>query len=173
MDLLTNYPDFKRDIEDSFKDLIQEFDLTLVELTEGCYLLKGPKCNIRITYDRGDITCDFKQISEYQNSPGYGVWAVCKFLYPLKAVSKKSERIYDAKLQLVENSNIVKDLRNVLNGDFSWLKDFVKGRERENKILNFILHLDYNHPISIKFWVGDLSWQQDVEKYLNDNHIIL
>lgn len=173
MDLLTNYPAFKRDIEDGFKDLITEFDLKLVELTEGSYLLKGIKCNIRFNYDRGDISCDFKQVSEYQNSPGYGVWAVYKFLFPLKEAAGKSERIYDARLQLVEYSGIVRNLKNVLSGDFSWLKGFVKEREKENKVLNFVLHLDYNNPIKKKFWAGDLSWQQDVEKYLTENNIIL
>jgi hypothetical protein len=173
MDLLTNYPAFIQDIEDSFKDLIQEFHLKLLELHEGCYLLEGARCNIRFTYDRGDISCHFKQVSEYQDSPGYGVWAVYRFLYPLKEASNKTERVYDSKLQLIEYSDVVKKLKTVLAGDFSWLSNFVKKEEKENKTLNFILSLDSENPISKKFWSQDISWQQDIEKYLNENNISL
>jgi len=173
MDIVTNYRGFRQDVEDSFKDLIQEFDLKLIEPYEGYYLLLGTKCVIRIAYDRGDISCQFKQISEPRDSPGYSVWAVYKFIWPLKEAADKSERTYDAKLQLVENANMVKNLKNVLNGDFSWLKDFLKKQEKENKMLDFILHLDYNNPIKQKFWAGDLSWQEDIEKYLDENNINL
>lgn len=173
MDLLTNYRAFRQDIEDSFKDLIQEFHLKLVEPYEGYYLLLGTKCNIRFTYDRGDISCQFKQISEPRDSPGYSVWAVYKFLWPLKEAADKSERTYDAKLQLVQNSNMIKNMKNVLNGDFSWLKDFAKKQEREDKISLFIIDLSLDNPISKKFWGGDASWQQDIEKYLNENNISL
>lgn len=173
MDVVTNYRGFRQDVEDSFKDLIEEFDLKLVEPYEGYFLLSGTKCVIRIAYDRGDISCQFKQISEPRDSPGYSVWAVYKFLRPSQAAVDKSERIYDAKLQLVENSNMVTNLKNVLNGDFSWLKDFLKKQEKENKIVDFILHLDYHNPIASKFWRGDPSWQNDIEKYLMENKIEL
>jgi hypothetical protein len=174
MDIVTNYRAFRQDIESSFKDLIQEFDLELIEPYEGYYLLLGAKCNIRITYDRGDISCQFKQISEPKDTPGYSIWAVYKFLCPLKEAADKSERTYNAKLQLVENSNMVKNLKNVLNGDFSWLKDFIKKQERENKISSFVIsNLNMDNPISKKFWSGDVSWQQDIEKYLHENNINL
>ena len=173
MDLLTNYPAFKKDILDSFESLIQEFDFKLLELHEGCYLLKGTHCNLRFTYDRGDINCDFKHANEYQDSPGYSVEAVYKFLFPLKEATGKSGRIYDAKLQLMGLSHTIEHLKNVLNGDFSWLNDFVNRRDRENRVFQFVLSLGYNNPIQQKLWAGDLSWQQDIQKYLDENNIIL
>lgn len=173
MDLIINYPTFRQDIKDNFKDLIQEFDLKIIELHEGCYLLKGIKCNIRFTYDRGDISCHFKQVSDYQDSPGYNVWAVFKHLYPSKEVSDNTKESYDAKLQLLEYSNIVKDLKSVLNGNFWWLGDFLQKEKRANKLLNYVLSLDSENFISKKFWSGDISWQQDIEKYVNQNNINL
>jgi hypothetical protein len=174
MDLLINYPEFKQEIEHSFHDLIIMFNLNLKELHEGSYLLEGLKCNIRFTYDRGDIFCDFKQPHEYQDSPGYGVWAVYKFLDPQKELIEKSERIYDTKLQLRYFSNLIQNnLENVLKGDFSWLKDFLKERERRNKMLNIALHLDRENPIAKKFWKGDQTWQNDIEEYVKENKINL
>jgi hypothetical protein len=173
MDVVTNYRGFRQDIEDSFRDLIQEFDLKIVEPYEGYYLLLGSMCIIRITYDRGDISCQFKQISEFRDSPGYSVWAVYKFLWPDKEAAEKSDRIYDPKLQLIENSNMVKNMKNVFNGDFSWLNNFIKLEERDNKIFDFVMHFDCDNPIKKKIWDGDASWQEDIEKYLHDNNINL
>ena len=171
IDILTEYPVFKQDIEDSFKDLIKEFEVKLLELHRGCYLLEGEKCSIRFTYDRGDVSCHFKQPSEYKDSPGYNVWAVSKFLYSTKESSKI---IFDARSQLFEYLDIIQSkLKNVLRGDFSWLTDFTKEKERENKILDFVLGLDNDNLIKKKFWKGDLSWQEDIDRYLNENNIKL
>ncbi len=96
MDIVTNYRGFRQDVDDSFKDLIEEFNLKVTEPYEGYFLLLGGKCIIRIAYDRGDISCQFKQVSEPRDDPGYSVWAVYKFLWPIKEAADKSERTYDA-----------------------------------------------------------------------------
>jgi len=174
MDLLITYPNFKRDIEYAFHDLIEEFHLKLLELGEGSYLLKGTTCNIRFGYDRGDTVCQFKQVTESYSSPGYSVLAVFKSLCPTKEASNKHERIYDARLQLLEYANMVRNLKSVLNGDFSWLKEFIEKQEREDKLSLFVVSkLDMNNPISKKFWSGDMSWQQDLESYLRENNLSL
>ncbi len=55
---------------------------------------------------------------------------------------------------------MVKNLKNILNGDFSWLKDFLKKQEREDKLSSFVIRkLGMDNPISKKFWGGDISWQ--------------
>lgn len=174
MDLLITYPNFKRDIEEAFQDLIEQFRLKLLELHEGSYLLKGAACNIKFGYDRGDTVCQFKQVAESYDTPGYSVLAVFKFLSPSKEAFSKHERIYDPRLQLIEYANMVRDLKNVLNGDFSWLKDFIERQEREDKLSLFVIgNLSMDNPILKKFWSGDISWKQDIENYLRENNLSL
>lgn len=167
MDALINYPEFEQDIKDAFKELMIEFTLTLLKLSDASYLLKGEKCNIRFNYDRGDVFCDFKQPHEDFSRPGYGVFEVSSFLNPDEII----ERVYDPRLQLSEYSRVIKlRLKNVLNGDFSWLRDL----SMLNKTISFALkNFNYYNPIRVKMRAGDKTWKIDVENYLNEHKIIL
>ncbi|MDF2432688.1 MAG: hypothetical protein JWP44_2319 [Mucilaginibacter sp.] len=176
MDLLTNYSGFKEDIETAFKDLINEFDLTLTEPYVGSFLLKGPKCDITLYYDRGVISCAFKQITDKELDPAYEVWPVYRYLYHIEQLGKRDDSADwgSPKQQLVESSNIIQTkLKNILIGDFSWLDGYLKKEKREGQLTLFVFDLDQNHPFKIKFWKGDPSWRADVEKYLLDNNIVL
>ncbi|WP_426671839.1 hypothetical protein ACPPVU_11435 [Mucilaginibacter sp. McL0603] len=174
MDLIINYRGFDNDIRNSFKDLIVEFHLELMELSEGSYLLKGESCNLRFTYDRGDIACDLKQPFDIEDSPGYNIWQVYRFLYPDKSKLEHKERLYDKKLQLLEHAEIIQEnLKDVLSGNFSWLNKFMEDKKKEDKIFSIAFDLDYEHPIKIKLRQGDLTWRDDIEKYLIANNIVL
>ena len=172
MDLIINYPGFDTDIRNTFKDLIEEFHLELIELSEGSYLLSGELCNIRFTYDRGDIACDFKQPFDKKDCQGYSIWQVYRFLYPTKSSSEYTERVYDAKQQLFECADMIKkNLKIILNGDFAWLGDFLANKKREDKIFSIAFNLRYDHPIREKLRTGDLTWCDDIEKYIAEKHI--
>jgi hypothetical protein len=172
MDLIINYPEFDKDIKNCFKDLIDGFSLQFIELHEGTYLLRGEYCTIRLTYDRGDTFCDFKLPGEEAESPGYNVWQVYRFFYPEKSTVQYRERLYDAKLQLEEHARMIKEnLKGVLNGGFSWLPSFINYQEREERIFSLARSLDYNHPIRGKLRSGDLTWRDDIETYMAENHI--
>jgi len=173
MDPLTNYHGFKEDIETVFKDLISEFDLKLIEPSEGLFLLRGEKCDLKFTYDRGDLVCSFKQPGDYIFNPGYQVWPVYRYLYPVKetAVKFTNGDWGTPKQQLSGYSKVIQDhLKNILEGDFSWLVDYSMKVNEESRLTMFVFSLDRNHPISKKFWSGDNSWKVDAENYLKQTN---
>ena len=66
-------------------------------------------------------------------------------------------------------------LPTVLNGDFSWYNKQKNSDLYERKLVGVILgkNIDYDHPISKKFWSGDKSWRQDIETFIKENGINL
>ena len=174
MNSLINYSEFEIDIKNAFKKIIDDFNLILLELQEGRFLLKGLKCNLRFTYDRGDVFCGFLQPEETNlDRSSYNVWTIYRFLYPDDI--DNSERVYDPKDQLIEIAALIdKKLRNILFGDFSWLSEFLIKEAYEKKLTKFVLNkLDYNDSITRKFWKGDFTWKQDVEKLIVEKGITL
>lgn len=173
MDQLINYPGFDKDVIESFCNLISDFGLEFEEISEGRFLLKGEKCIIRITNDRGDIFCGFLRPEELNSAkPSYSIWAVFRYLNP-STKNDDSERNFDPKDQLLEAANLVgEELRNVLLGDFNWLPGFLAKELYERELSNFVLNeLEYESSISKKFWEGDPSWKIDVEEYIRQNNI--
>ena len=171
MDNLIDYADFKKDIANGFLELISEFDLELILIRNGLYVLRGENCILKFTFDRGDVFCEFKKTSDDIHTLGYGVFEVLKFLYSTVKINIS----YDPRLQLLEYAKMISEnLKNVLNGDFSWLNEFLKSESEFNKIVSYIFkNLNYHHPISGKMRIGDMSWKQDFQKYTQENNIEL
>jgi hypothetical protein len=105
---------------------------------------------------------------------GDGVFPILKYLSPKDETFYK-EKLYDPRLILLEYAEILRTkLKNVIQGDFSWLSGFLKEEERTNKMIGFIWNqADKNSSIYIKFKNGDISWQKDLEEYLLKNNITL
>ncbi|WP_439698120.1 hypothetical protein ACFGVS_07640 [Mucilaginibacter sp. AW1-7] len=171
MDNLIDYADFKKDIANGFSELISEFDLELILIRNGLYILRGKNCILKFTFDRGDVFCEFKKTSDDIHTLGYGVFPVLKFLHSAVKINIS----YDPGLQLLEYAKVISEhLKNVLNGDFSWLNEFLNSESELNKIMGYILeNLSYHHPISKKMRSGDESWKQDFQKYIQENNIEL
>jgi hypothetical protein len=173
MDILRNYPTFRKDIENVFSPLIQEFHLKSLELYDGCYLLKGSKCSLRFTFDRGDISCQFKHQYGDPKAPGFDVISLYRFLYPIRKHKTDTEPNYNYKYQLSGLLEIIqKHFKNVMNGDFSWLTAFLEHENSESKLSRFVLtQLSSDHPIAQKFWGADETWKDDLKQYLLDNNL--
>jgi len=173
MDLLRNYRDFTKDIFDGFQSLRNEFDMRLITPSEGLYVLHNDKCGIKFTYDRGDVSCAFLRRSDSLYDYGYLVGSVFRYLHPDKIHDNDSVREYDRRKQIFDYAKVINDhLKNVLEGDFTWLDGFLKNQDEWNKPLDFVLrNLPYEHPISKKLWSGDQSWRNDLQQYLNQNNI--
>ncbi len=128
MDLLRDYDGFQKDIEVAFTDLIQAFNLKLISPFEGCYVLKGEKCNIKFTFDRGDIFCCFLQVSESYYADGHNIYLIYRILFPYRDSGGKEIRtVFSPKDQITGCAEFISDnLTSVLYGDFSWLNDLNK-----------------------------------------------
>ncbi|MDB4923615.1 hypothetical protein [Mucilaginibacter sp.] len=167
--------DFEQSIQIYFQDLIEEFNLELIKPYENAdtFLLKGEKCDIEFSYDRGETGCAFIPKTSQQFNPGYRVDFVYKFLYPFGGFSDMAESTYDQKKQLSWYASIIQnDLKNVLKGDFSWLNDYITKKDMHGYLTALALCLASNHPIHKKFVVGDPTWMADAEKYAIDNNFI-
>jgi hypothetical protein len=172
MGLLGNYQSFKEDIETTFKELIAEFHLELTEPYDGTFLLTGEKCIIRIIYDRGELGCMFKEISDEEINPGYEVWSVYRLLYPTREpVLKQSNGDWGPPKEiLTAYSEIIQsEFTNILNGDFSWVPDYGIDQNKEARLMVFVLGLERTHPIFKKFLSGDTTWRIDAENHLAQN----
>lgn len=131
---------------------------------------------ISFNYDRGSIGCAFNQITDKQINPGYQVWSVYRYLYDIAQSANQNGNADwgSPKTQLEQCSNIIQTkLKYILNGNFSWLNDYLKKQKREAQLSLFVLDLNRDHPFHKKFWAGDLSWMTDAEKYVRDNNITL
>ncbi len=173
MDTTMNYPGFDRDIKDAFAPLVKEYAFIFFKVYDGCYELKNPHCILRFTYDRGDVSCNIRQVLSV-DPYGDGVFPILRYLSPKDETFGK-EKLYDPRLILFEYAEILRTkLKNVIQGDFSWLGGFLKQKERTSKLIGFIWDTaDKNSPIYIKFKNGDMSWQKDLEEYLLKNNITL
>lgn len=171
MDVLTNYPEFARDIKASLEGLINDYGFVLFEVYDGCYELRNLKCTFRLTYDRGDISCNIKYPFSKDNQYGYGVCSVFKYLFPNDNSEIENEPVCDPRLQLSKYSKIIKKyLMTIVNGDFSWVDGYlIEQKHFENRIKFIREQLEYNHPIKQKFLNGDISWQKDLDNYLKEH----
>lgn len=117
--------EFKIDIEDYFKNLINEFSLVLANPFEGTFTLRGSKCSLIFNYDRGETYCAFKPTMT-ESSTTYPVDFVYKFLHPDKLLSNRSvDDYYNPQLRLTDFANMIESgMKQILNGDFSWVESY-------------------------------------------------
>ena len=85
-----------------------------------------------------------------------------KFGYP------KTDLVWFAKL--FEN-----ELSSILIGNFEWYEALRSAQEYEKQLVAVVLgpHLPHPNAISAKFWNGDPTWRQDIEKFIKDEGIEL
>lgn len=172
---MANNFDFAQSIQLHFKDLISEFNLRLVKPYGGDdhFLLEGEKCDLRFIYDRGETCCAFEQKNQKLNH-GYQVDFVCRFLHPFDRISDEgTSNYYDAKIQLSWYASIIQnDLKNVIQGDFSWLNEYIKKKDMHGFLISLTFSLEKGHPLRKKFDRNDETWQPDAEKYAFDNNFL-
>ena len=178
MDALTNYTNFKNDIKSAFKNLIDKYQLDLIEVYPGCYELINLNCALRFTYDRGDINCNIRPVSVFKNETeseyGYGINSVASYLLRSKNdLLSSKELVYDARLQLARYAEIVeKYLTQVLEGDFSWLNGYIEKKRKLNIKIKYVLEqLEHKNLIYKKLMDGDDTWENDLDNYLKKKDI--
>ena len=64
-------------------------------------------------------------------------------------------------------------MASVLNGRIDWFNHLKQEDEYERKLVKIMLsaELEYEHPISLKFFKGDESWKEDIEEFIIENKI--
>ena len=171
-----SYSEFPNDVKIAFLPLVNQYNLKFK--AEGiCSVdLENKYCRINFNMDRynlqgvifkkGDSTSfAITRIASYQNPKDFEKEEIPKTEYGDKKSIKKLLHYFS----MVTN----KYLGEVLNGDFSWFDQVKKEDEYERQLVSLIMgsEMEYEHPISQKFWSGDKTWKADIEKYIKQNKI--
>ncbi len=175
MNALTNYPNFKNDIQEIFGELMSKNGLHFETIHDGCYLLCNSKIVLKFTYDRGEVSCNIKHPEDRNEVAGYNVYSICRYLYPKSKLHENDKEWISPQEQLVIYLDILSSsLEFILVGDFSWEKGYLEDQQNLNKFIKFVWqNIDPNSLIYKKFAQGDLSWIDDLRQYLQDNNISL
>jgi hypothetical protein len=184
-ELMHSYPDFPRDAIEAFHNLTGKYKLK--PKAEGiCSIdFDNPHCRLNFNMDRYDLQGVLfrkhgwitKKIDDFP----VNIVVVANLLtpnHPFADTYPKTtygdthaiRQLLFWYAELIENC-----LSTVLNGDFSWYEKQKNADLYQRKLVGVVLgkHMDREHPISKKFWSGDKTWKQDVEKFIQDNHIQL
>jgi hypothetical protein len=164
---VNSYTDFEKDIRIAFSNILEKYSFKMIK-QEYNYILDNQKCLLEIRYDRGEVVCKVKPPE--MESKGYHVLNLNRYFS--KSVEEK--KTWDSPLnQLKYYANILENnLQFILNGDFTWQKEYLEEETKLNNSIRFVLNnLDADHIIYKKFASGDSSWISDLKNYTEKNGI--
>ncbi|MBU3823148.1 hypothetical protein KO566_13880 [Flavobacteriaceae bacterium XHP0103] len=166
-----SYKEFPQDVLDSFSPLIEKHNLSKKIRGDHFVELTGEKVVLQFAFDRGDLYCEIKKPSDNFK---FAIWQVYEFLFPNSQIKIESKEYPKADLKFYcELLN--KEMESIMLGDFSWYNRLRKETEYESSLISVILgpEMDYEHPISQKFWNGDKTWKSDIEDFIKQKGIKL
>lgn len=156
---------FYVDIQSGYSDLINQFNFIVID-EKGGYLvsLSNEKCIIELhdTEDGVEITIINPLDSEKYRPNlifeclGNDIrlpWSNLLFDNPVDEYKSESDVL-------------IKNLSNVLNGDFSWSKKYNELQEEEKKLVAAVMKLSSENPIKKSFRKQSLTWKEDARKML-------
>jgi hypothetical protein len=174
-----SYKEFPNDVLNAFETIIKTHDLA-VEMREDYYVgLSNRHVEVSFSFDRGDL---YSEIRKSNDDFTFAIFQVYKHLCGVKADENyqsakigrkqlgypKTDLLWFAKL--FEN-----ELSSILTGNFDWYEELRTEKEYEKQLVAVVLgpHLPHPNPISKKFWNGDPTWREDVEKFIKEEKIEL
>jgi hypothetical protein len=185
IELMHSYPDFPNDVIGAFKNLTLKYNLQPTVNGICSVNFDNIFCRLNYNMDRYNLQgLIFRKngiILKKTDNHSFGISTIANLLspnhklfesYPKTAYGDKKS----IKLLLIWYADLINQcLPTVLNGDFSWYDKQKNDELYEKKLIGLVLghHFDYNHPISKKFWAGDNTWRQDIEKFIKENNIKL
>lgn len=160
------YKGFINDVKEEFDWLINSHQTILEGRTdkdfgEYCVELKLKRCILNFDLDRLDLQ---GKLINPQNRKEYHIVRVFELLFgcEFEYLSPKLSKVENVRVLLKVYSEKLKMLVNVLEGDFSWSEKYEESENDEKWLVGKVFELPYDHPISKKFWSGDLSWKSDL-----------
>ena len=167
------------DVLNAFETVIKTHNLS-VEKREDYYVgLSNRHVEISFSFDRGDL---YSEIGKRSDDFTFAIYQVYKHLYGSAAEDNyKRSKIGGKQLgypktdlawfaKLFEN-----ELSAILTGNFDWYEKLRTEKEYEKQLVAVLLgpNLPHPNPISNKFWKGDPTWREDVEKFIKEEKIEL
>ena len=171
-----SYEEFPQVAELAFDSIKEKYSLKFKE--DGIYSVdfSNKYCRLNFNMDRYDLqgllfkkgdstSFSISRLATYFNDAEYSKEDIPSIGYGNKVGVKDSLFFYSKILD--------KYLNHVLKGDFTWYEKIKQEDEYESKLIAVILSdkMEYEHPISKKFWSGDSSWKSDIEKYIKEKQI--
>jgi len=167
------YKEFPQDVLDAFSTLIEKYNLSTKVKEDYFVELSNENVVISFLFDRGDL---YSNIQKGRDDFSFAIWQVYNFLFP-NAVENEigKSKDYPKHDLLYYAALLSNELNPVILGDFHWYNTLKNEIEYENKLIGLVLgpEIDFNHPISQKFWKRDKTWRTDIERYIKKNNIIL
>ncbi len=174
-----SYQEFPEDVLNAFEAVIQLHKLT-VEKREDYYVgLSNKFVEINFSFDRGDL---YAELRKKNDDFTFAIYQIYKHLYGSIAEenyqnSKIKERKFGyPKTDLVWFAKLFEnELSSILIGNFEWYEALRSAQEYEKQLVAVVLgpHLLHPNAIRAKFWNGDPTWRQDIEKFIKDEGIEL
>ncbi len=169
-----SYKEFPEDVLTAFEIIIKMHKLS-VEIREDYYVgLSNGHVEISFSFDKGDL---YSEICRKNDDYSFAIYQVYKHLYGNMAEDNyqrsniggkqlgypKTDLVWFAKL--FEN-----ELSSILIGNFEWYQELRTEKEYEKQLVAVVLgpHLPHPNPMSKKYWSGDPTWRQDVEKFIKE-----
>ncbi|MGI8600710.1 MAG: hypothetical protein ACR2KB_15765 [Chitinophagaceae bacterium] len=185
IELMHSYPDFPKDSIEAFKNLTVKYNLQPTVDGICSVSFDNEFCRLNFNMDRYDLQgllfpkqgLLFKKTDDFS----FGITQIANLLYPDHNLADSCPKTTYGDKQAIRQllfwyANLVeKCLETVLAGNFSWYDKQKATDLYERKLVGVILgkYIDYEHPISKKFWSGDTSWRQDIETFIKNNDIKL
>lgn len=176
MEQMHSYNEFPNDVKKAFANLTSKYGLTYHPNGICSVDIKNKFCRLNFNMDRYDLQ---GLLFKTGDSTSFGLIRLANDL-DSKDFSTKEIPIteYNNQQSIRELLNfyskmIDSNLSHVLQGDFSWYNRIKSEDNYEKKLVGVIIgsKIEYEHPISKKFWSGDSSWKPDLEEYIKKNGI--
>jgi len=174
-----SYKEFPEDVLSAFETIIKAHNL-IIKKREDFYIgLSNQYVEIKFSFDKGTLYSELRKIDDDFTFP---IISVFSHLYKIQAdewfrnVKMIQKNMSYPKYYLVEYAKLFEnELASILTGNFSWYSALRAELEYERKLTAILLgpQIDYNHPISQKFWKGDVTWKQDLAHFIKEHGIEL
>lgn len=172
-----SYKEFPLDVESAFEKLIKAHNLS-VEKREDYYVgLSNRHVIIDFSFDKGTL---YSELRKSGDNFSFSIYQVYEHLYG-SALKNYFERLKIGEDELgYPKSDLIgyaklfeNELSSILNGNFEWYEELRTELEYEKQLVGVVLgpHLPHPNPISKKFWNGDPTWKEDVEKFIKEEKI--
>ncbi|MES1182033.1 MAG: hypothetical protein ABUL44_04485, partial [Flavobacterium sp.] len=171
--------EFPEDVLAAFEIIIKAHNL-FIEKKEDFYIgLSNQFVKIMFSFDKGTLYSELRKTDDDFTFPIFGVFSHINKIQAhewFQNVKIHQKTMSYPKFYLIEYAKLFEnELATIFTGNFSWYSALRAALEYERHLVAIILgpQIDYNHPISQKFWKGDETWKQDLEQFIKEHGIKL
>ena len=165
------YSSYTEDVVGAFGKLFETHGMQIVEADDSNVYAKSSKCGISLGVEFEDLIISFiNPVTEQGFIPSYILECVHRGTAELdwptfEDETDKASPTIKALLQLYP-SFIEEHFKFILDGDFSWEKQYLSFLEKKRFLNREVYELPDDHPIKQKFWDNDQNWLPEMAVHM-------